>query len=143
MRYMGRATATRGGPATRAMARAGIPQHALDCYGAAIACTAITAATRHVLPRSLGDSLPDTEEEAALGRMLECSTGRQGSSDTAVHGFLITAPRRPAVGDQYARNAEVALLADRAVLLLPAETYPKLVWELRLRQNRPANLPIA
>ena len=124
-----------------AMARAGVPQHALDCYGAAIACTAITAATRLALPRSLGGSLPDTEEEADPGRILGRSLGGQGSSDAAVHGCQITAPRRPALGARNAGGAESARVADREVLRLTAETYPMLVKELRRRQNRPTSPP--
>ena len=124
MHNMGPAAAARGGTATRSNGtRAGVPQHALDCYGAAVACTATTAATRRVLPRSLGGSLPDTEGEAGLGRSL----GGQGSSDETVHGFQIAAPRRTGLGARNAGGTESARVADREVLRTTEETYPMLV----------------
>ena len=101
-----------------AMARAGIPQYALNCYGAATPCTAISPATRSGLPKAMGGSLAVDVPEAGGPGCLETLSPNMGSSGSAVIWFWARTPVRQATHGPDARLAEATRAADHETLQL-------------------------
>ena len=126
-----------------AMARAGIPQYALNCYGAATSCTAISPATRAGLPKAMGGSLAVDVPEAGGPGCLEALSPNMGSSGSAVIWFWARTPVRQATHGPDARLAEATRAADHEILQLQATQYPELTRALRRRLGIADAYPLA